>query len=292
MKEGGRKMRHGMCRNIRKARRMTMPSSIRAIAWLLFLSCANPLMASELPSIAVMNFTSTRPTKIAEQFPELLSNVLVNSGRFSVLERSKLNKVLEEQSLGGSGFVDPKTAVAFGNLTGSQYLVVGNVNDFSAEQQRFQGYGISTATTIYRTNISVKILETKSGRVVFSTIKDAQEKVMQATGVHIRDGSIESKLAQAAAGKIMEEIEKSNLVKESAGGPAAEISKVRVKVLSSPSHADVEVDGIFYGNAAGEIELPAGLHGVRISLAGHEEWRKKVNIQTGTTIKATLLRKR
>lgn len=268
-----------------------MPSFIRIFAWLLFLLYANPLMAGELPSIAVMNFSSTRPTKISEQFPELLSNVLVNSGRFSVLERSKLNKVLEEQSLGVSGLIDPKTAVAFGNLTGSQYLVVGNVNDFSAEQQRFQGYGISTATTIYRTNISVKILETKSGRVVFSTVKDAQEKVMQVTGVQIRDGSIESKLAQAVAGKILEEIEKSSLAKDTAGGPAAEIPKVRVKILSSPSHADVEVDGIFYGNAAGEIELPGGLHDVRISMAGHEEWRKKVNLQTGTTIKATLLRK-
>lgn len=267
-----------------------MPSFIRAFACVLLLSGATPLWANELPSIAVMNFTATRPTIIAEQFPELLSNVLVNSGKFSVMERSKLGKVLEEQTLGGSGFVDPKTAVAVGNLIGSQYLVVGNVNDFSSEQQRFQGYGISTLTTIYRTNISVKILETKTGRVVFSTIKDAEEKVMQATGLRIRDGSIESKLAQAVAGKILEEIDKSNFVK-GAAEPAKEISNVKVNIMSNPPQADVEVDGIFYGNAAGEMELPAGLHDVRISLPGHEEWRKKVNIQSGTTIKATLLKK-
>lgn len=267
-----------------------MSSAIRVFACLLLLLISDQLGAGELPSIAVMNFTSTRPTKIAEQFPELLSNVLVNSGRFSVLERSKLGKVMDEQSFGGSGFVDPKTAVAVGNLTGAQYLVVGNVNDFSSEQQRFQGYGISTVTTVYRTNISVKILETRSGRVVFSTIKDAEEKVVQASGLQIRDGGIESKLAQAAAGKILEDIEKSNLVKETAE-KAAELSKAKVNILSNPPQADVEVDGIFYGNASGEMELPAGLHDVRISLPGHEEWRKKVNIQSGTTIKATLLKK-
>lgn len=283
-------MRHRMDSNTRDARSKSTPSVIRAWTFWLLLVCATPLTAGELPSIAVMNFTATRPTKIAEQFPELLSNVLVNSGRFSVLERSKLGKVMEEQAFGGSGFVDPKTAVALGNLTGAQYLVVGNVNDFSSEQQRFQGYGISTVTTVYRTNISVKILETRSGRVVFSTVKDAEEKAVQATGLRIRDGSIESKLAQSAAGKILEDIEKSNLFKETAG-QTVEVSKVRVNVVSSPPQADVEVDGIFYGNANGEMELPAGLRDVRISLPGHEEWRKKVNMQPGMAIKATLLKK-
>lgn len=267
-----------------------MPFVIRVFSCMLLLLFSNYLGAGELPSIAVMNFTSTRPTKITEQFPELLSNVLVNCGKFSVLERSKLGKVLDEQVFGQSGFVDPKAAVAVGNLIGAQYLVVGNVNDFSSEQQRFQGYGISTLTTVYRTNISIKILETRSGRVVFSTIKDAEEKVVQATGLHIRDGGIESKLSQAAAGKVLEDIEKSNFLKEPSE-KAVEISKVRVNILSTPSQADVEVDGIFYGNADGEMELPAGLRDVRISLPGYGEWRKKVNIQSGTKIKATLLKK-
>ena len=256
-----------------------------------FLALAYPASSEEPPSIAVLNFTSTVPTRIADQFPELLSNVLINSGKFSVLERSKLHAVMAEQNLGVSGLVDPNTAVTLGNLIGAQFLVVGNVNDFSSQEMRFSGYGVHNVTTIYRTNISVKILETKTGRALYSTVKSAEEKMMQGSGLRARDGSIEIKLSQAVAEKIREEVEQSKIFDVKAA-PVEGIRRVRVDILSDPPRADVELDDVFYGNAGRQMELPAGLHRIRISLAGYEPWIKKVNIQPGLTIKPKLIKKK
>lgn len=63
---------------------------------------------------------------------------------------------------------------------------------------------------------------------------------------------------------------------------------VDVDIQSDPANADVEVDGVFYGNAGGPLSLPQGLHNVRISLAGYSVWEKKVVISSGSRIIATL----
>lgn len=63
---------------------------------------------------------------------------------------------------------------------------------------------------------------------------------------------------------------------------------MEVTVNNNPPGADIEVDGIFYGNASGPVTLPQGLRLVRISLAGYQPWEKKVMVNPGINITATL----
>ena len=60
-------------------------------------------------------------------------------------------------------------------------------------------------------------------------------------------------------------------------------------LLATKADADIEVDGVFYGNAGGQMKRPEGLHLVKISLPGYEVWDKKVRIAEGTRIKAMLV---
>jgi TolB-like protein len=52
---------------------------------------------------------------------------LVNLRRFKVIERSSMDKIVAEQKIQASGFVDDKSAVKLGKIAGADALVIGNI---------------------------------------------------------------------------------------------------------------------------------------------------------------------
>ena len=72
----------------------------------------------------------------------MLSNELSNTGKFRVVEREKLDKVLEEQDLAEAGRVNKATRAKVGKVTGAKYLIFGTVSAFE-ENTAGGGGGIS-----------------------------------------------------------------------------------------------------------------------------------------------------
>lgn len=72
----------------------------------------------------------------------MLSNELAATNAFRIVERSKLEAVLEEQNLAASGRVNPATGAKMGKLTGAEYLVAGTVTAYE-EGTKNTGGGIS-----------------------------------------------------------------------------------------------------------------------------------------------------
>ncbi|HBL16666.1 MAG TPA: hypothetical protein DD417_07905 [Elusimicrobia bacterium] len=66
---------------------------------------------------------------------ELLTHHFVRGGAFVVVERSALNKVLEEQKLQMSGAIDAESAVKVGKLLGAQVLLLGSVEKLGRKYQ-------------------------------------------------------------------------------------------------------------------------------------------------------------
>jgi hypothetical protein len=99
---------------------------------------------------------------------------------------------------------------------------------------------------------------------------------------------MDTKLAEELTDKLMKALVADDSFKTPGESTTALIP---IKITSAPDHADVEVDGVFYGNAGSEVKLPSGLHLVRITLPGYEEWSKKVLVQDGLSISATLVKK-
>jgi len=244
--------------------------------------------AQEAPTIAVLDFSTTIDTDTVSQIPTLLTDALVNSGVFTVVERSRFGQIVKEQGLTSTGFVDPATAVSLGEVAGASYLLTGEVIDASKESRVFKGFGTVSKTDIYVLRVGVRIIETSTGKAIFSTIKEAEEREYASADLLVDGRTVESILAQTVAAKIMDEILQDEMFvgMGTSGGAAL----VRVSITSDPSDADIEVDGVFYGNAGGEMKLPEGLHLVKISLPGYEVWDKKVRIADGTRIKAMLVR--
>jgi TolB-like protein len=108
----------------------------KIILFLLALAISSVIPASaaadyEKTKIAVLDFdlkgegfeTDDMGAIVAEWF----ITALVKEGRFDVIERSLLNKILEEQKLGISGVVDEETATELGKLLGVKVIISGSV---------------------------------------------------------------------------------------------------------------------------------------------------------------------
>ena len=87
------------------------------------------LLAAEVrQKVAVMDFkTVGDSTDLGEGAAEILRTTLMETGRYTVVERSMLNEALKEQKLSISGAVDQTTAVGIGKVLGAQLVAVGSV---------------------------------------------------------------------------------------------------------------------------------------------------------------------
>ncbi len=111
---------------------------IGAMALFLLLGLFFPgLFPAESPAasktrVAVIDFEQKafqefQGKQIGEIVAEWLITSLANTGRFEVVERAQLQKVLKEQQLGISGVINQETAAKMGELLGVKVIVTGSV---------------------------------------------------------------------------------------------------------------------------------------------------------------------
>ncbi|MBU2574606.1 MAG: PorV/PorQ family protein [Elusimicrobia bacterium] len=86
---------------------------------------------AELNMVGVLNFElvnfSADDSKLDGVLAELLSSALVDSGEFSVVERMKLTRVVEESRLGASGVIRQEDVPQIGRLLGVNEVVLGSI---------------------------------------------------------------------------------------------------------------------------------------------------------------------
>lgn len=98
-------------------------------------------------SIAIMNFESNEEAKnLVSSVTDKLITQLVNLRRFRVIERSALDKIMQEQKLGMTGFVDEEMAVKVGKLAGADVIILGRIN-LEPSFAKVMARGIDTETS-------------------------------------------------------------------------------------------------------------------------------------------------
>jgi TolB-like protein len=96
-----------------------------------FLAVPVPGTAAEgdVPTIAVMPFSNVNKDKetdwLSEGISETLTTKLGNVQRIRVVERQRIDAVLNEVSLGQSGVIDPASAAKAGKVLGAETVVTG-----------------------------------------------------------------------------------------------------------------------------------------------------------------------
>ena len=127
-------------------------------------------------SVAVLTFASNEKAQnLAESVTEKLVTQLVNLRRFRVIERSALDKIMEEQKLGMTGFVDDETAVRLGKLAGADIIILGRIN-IEVGFAKVSARGIDTETSEL-----IVAKEVSSGNTNIETI----ERLVEQTAIDI-----------------------------------------------------------------------------------------------------------
>jgi TolB-like protein len=91
-----------------------------------------PAEAGTQPYLAVFPFEynsdETDSSRLGETVSEMMVTAMAQSAHYRLLERSQLDKVLQEQALGQSGALEEQTAVEVGNLIGVNRILVGSID--------------------------------------------------------------------------------------------------------------------------------------------------------------------
>jgi TolB-like protein len=79
-------------------------------------------------TVAVLDFEAKNISKeSAEAVTDLLRTELFNTGRFKVVEREKIRRIIDEHSFQSSGMTDSDRAVEIGRLLNAEKIMVGTV---------------------------------------------------------------------------------------------------------------------------------------------------------------------
>ncbi len=118
---------------------------------------------------------------------DMLTTALVKSGKFIVIERQELERVLNEQKLGESGLVTAETAPKVGKLLGAELFVVGGVTEFGTKENNIGGniplFGGSLSKKTARAVVDVRLVNTTTGEIIAAETKEGSEST---TGVSVR----------------------------------------------------------------------------------------------------------
>jgi PEGA domain len=66
--------------------------------------------------------------------------------------------------------------------------------------------------------------------------------------------------------------------------PAEEDEACSVFIKSSPSGADIDVDGKFMGNTPSSLKLPPGDHKISVEKSGYQSWKRTMTVMAGGNV--------
>jgi curli biogenesis system outer membrane secretion channel CsgG len=157
-----------------------------ALLALVALGDVSPAFADANPSIAVLDFGTQGLTgdwwgqfEPGVALSDLVADQLVNGHKFNVLERKKLDAVMDEHKLSAAGETSPATMIQSGRLTGAKYLVTGNVIQFERTGESggragsiLPGWIGAAAGGLHRERVTLKvqvhIIDATTGTIVQS----------------------------------------------------------------------------------------------------------------------------
>jgi curli biogenesis system outer membrane secretion channel CsgG len=147
---------------------------------IVILFASNLGFSAELPRVAVIGFDSTSPgylwsidSELSKAATDLMVNALINTNRFRVFERNKLEAILQEQDFQvSSGRVDPSTAVKIGKMIGVDSIVTGSITSIVFSKSGGITLGpINLKKSVATVTIMVRAINVTTGEIIFSEVK-------------------------------------------------------------------------------------------------------------------------
>lgn len=170
---------------------------LTSVFFLLIAFCA--AQAQQKKRIAVMDFEyGTVQTSVAAIYggnqdvgkgiTDLLVTKLVTDGKYSVIERKVLDKILAEQNFGNSDRADNATAAKIGKMLGVDAIIVGSITKFGRDDKSksFGGIGVGPRALglggIKKNEskavcgISARLVDTSTGEILAAVNGEGESK--------------------------------------------------------------------------------------------------------------------
>ena len=121
--------------------------------------------------VAVTDFqvkTAYGKTRLGSSASDIMVTELFNTGRFILIEREKIAKIIEEQTLGASGIIDSSTAVEIGKMLGAGTMITGSVSQFGVKTTGSDYLVIQKKKQTAEAVVDVRVVDVASGRIIYT----------------------------------------------------------------------------------------------------------------------------
>jgi curli biogenesis system outer membrane secretion channel CsgG len=150
--------------------------------------------------IAILDFENLADfggQKLGSAVADQLISHVARSNRFVLIERSRIEQVLQEQALGQSGTITEETAAQVGKLLGVECLVLGKIFDARQETQNKKidneekEWSLKLKATVGIVHISYKMVNTTTGEILLAD--DVSEtEIKPGFGLKTKDVDLEN----------------------------------------------------------------------------------------------------
>src|SRR5262249_51734010 len=106
--------------------------------------------------------------RLGSSASDILLTELVKSGKFIVVERDKTDKLMQEQKLGMSGAIDPKTAAQVGKIMGLNAIVPGPISQFGVGSTGADYLIVQSKREVAQCTVDVRVVDVETGQVIYA----------------------------------------------------------------------------------------------------------------------------
>jgi len=153
----------------------------------------SPAMAQQTPQprVAIVSFSTqglmpwwTGAFDPSEAISDIMTNQLVNTGSYNVIDRQHIQQIEAEQDTSKVGDVSPASEAKLGHMLGANYLIIGQIEQFDKTSGSSGGLGglgggllggAGIHTQKVTLHVSMRVIEANTGRIV-ATADDAESK--------------------------------------------------------------------------------------------------------------------
>ena len=212
---------------------------------------------------------------------------------------------------------DNTSALRLAQNLGVDYLLVPAITSYGTEKKSYTGNGIQTLNVTHRLRVSYKIVEAGAGGAVRggtfvsesttrdtaslqtdstdtlnSLLDDAADQL--ATAITASGQSLPAEVAKAAMVNLRVACTMADPRQQPIVVSAFSVSADNKVVVTNPPtvvqpmDVTVELDGLALGSAPGDFKARPGLHKIRLSREGFDDWERTINVYEGQTLRVAL----
>ena len=95
-------------------------------------------------------------------------DLLVRSGQYQLVERSRLKAIMSEMDLQATDLIDPSTAARVGKVAGVDAVVTGSVSQYNSDKTVVYIYIVPVIGWKYQIGTTVRMVDVQNGAIIYS----------------------------------------------------------------------------------------------------------------------------